>query len=212
MTDPTTPEGRAELRVLCDKATPGPWEGVPGFGHTAIYGRGQAPGKFVAQKVGIPDTKLIIAAVNAIPALLNALERTQSGGRTLGRIVDRLHHEMLDATGAHDLIGEDGDGDWQLVSELLQELRPARDAALARAAKAEAALAEARETIRGYEGAIEGLSTTIGEHRAQLDAIREYVQFLRAMADDVRQLDAVYQARVYDDIATTLERKIGDRT
>ena len=32
------------------------------------------------------------------------------------------------------------------------------------------------------------------------------------MADDVRQLDAVYQARVYDDIATTLERKIGDRT
>lgn len=47
---------------------------------------------------------------------------------------------------------------------------------------------------------------------AAIDSIREYAQFLRWMADDVRQLDAVYQARVYDDIATTLERKIGDRT
>ncbi|MGV9744610.1 hypothetical protein ACWDTG_06810 [Rhodococcus zopfii] len=45
-----------------------------------------------------------------------------------------------------------------------------------------------------------------------IDSIREYAQLLRAMATEVRQLDAVYQARVYDDIATTLERKIGDRT
>ncbi|MDV2475136.1 hypothetical protein F8M49_21090 [Rhodococcus zopfii] len=124
MPDPTTPEGRAELRALQDKATAGPWEGVPGFGRTAIYGHDHDPGEFVAQRVGIPDTKLIIAAVNALPALLDALD----------------------------------------------------------------------------------------EAEAAIDSIREYAQFLRWMADDVRQLDAVYQARVYDDIATTLERKIGDRT
>ncbi|MCK8674277.1 hypothetical protein M1M07_24585 [Rhodococcus sp. HM1] len=49
------------------------------------------------------------------------------------------------------------------------------------------------------------------ELRNIIDSIRDYAQLLRAMADEVRQLDAVYQARVYDDIATTLERKIGDK-
>jgi hypothetical protein len=72
------------------------------------------------------------------------VDRVQSAAKTLGGIVHEQAQMALDATGRHDLIEPDGDGDWQTVWELLAELRP-------RAEAAERALADERakvETIR----------------------------------------------------------------
>jgi hypothetical protein len=60
------------------------------------------------------------------------IERLRSGARELGRILDRSLRDALDASGRHDVIGEDGDGDWAVVWETLAELRPRAEAAEAR--------------------------------------------------------------------------------
>lgn len=57
------------------------------------------------------------------------IERLRRGGAELGRILDRTLRDALDASGRHDVIGEDGDGDWALVWETLAELRPRAEAA-----------------------------------------------------------------------------------
>lgn len=68
------------------------------------------------------------------------------------------------------------------------------------------------EALTGYEGAIEGLSTTIGEHRAQLESVRDYARSLRDLANTTRDAGGAYLAHVYAEIAATLERKIGDQS
>jgi hypothetical protein len=59
-------------------------------------------------------------------------ERLRRGGKELGRILDRTLTDALNASGRHDLIGEDGDGDWAVVWETLAELRPRAESAEAR--------------------------------------------------------------------------------
>lgn len=49
-------------------------------------------------------------------------ERLQRGANELGRCLDRQLQDILTLTGAHNLIGEDGDGDWMGVWERLGEL------------------------------------------------------------------------------------------
>ncbi len=63
-----------DLRTLIENATEGPWEAVPGFGTTSIYGRDAFAGEFIARNVRINDAKLILSAVNALPGLLDAVE------------------------------------------------------------------------------------------------------------------------------------------
>jgi hypothetical protein len=76
-----------------------------------------------------------LAPLRARVAELEAeVERLKRGGAELGRILDRTLRDALDASGRHDVIGDDGDGDWEVVWETLAELRP-------RAERAEAALA-----------------------------------------------------------------------
>ncbi|MCD2096566.1 hypothetical protein [Rhodococcus rhodochrous] len=112
MSDPTTPEGRAELRELLAKATPEPWQVDDCEGELRI-GAGDAVTKWEdrttedgrSYRIGTPprswkatdliyehdldtwdegedqdddqrraDAELIVAAVNALPALLDALD------------------------------------------------------------------------------------------------------------------------------------------
>ena len=72
---------RAELRRLLDAATPRPWwqEWVEGDEWYAVYG--QPTGDLVCPEVctagDADDTNLLVAAVNALPGLLGALEKTE---------------------------------------------------------------------------------------------------------------------------------------
>lgn len=63
--------------------------------------------------------------------LVAEIEKLRRAAKTLGKIIDDSLTDVLKATDSHDLIGEDGDGDWMVVFERLMELRPARDVALA---------------------------------------------------------------------------------
>lgn len=78
MSDPTTPEGRAELRDLLRRTTPLPWSAQPGLnGRDDVRARWTGgPTVVVAQVSRVrPDAELIVAAVNALPALLDEIDR-----------------------------------------------------------------------------------------------------------------------------------------
>lgn len=137
------------LREMLKDCKRGTWM-VLKDGRTVIDYGDEDQAKWIGE-VEPREAETIVAAVNALPAILNALDRAKRGGRTLGDIVNRMGREMVDATGAHGVIGEDGDGDWALVSELLHELRPARDAAISRAQKAEDAIERVRSVIHDLE-------------------------------------------------------------
>lgn len=90
----------------------------------------------------------LLADGAALVAAEDALARTKRGAETLGRIVERQCRDALDATGRHDLIAEDGDGDWGLVWELLAELRPRAERAEATLDRVRTALLEGGQTDR----------------------------------------------------------------
>lgn len=79
-------------------------------------------------------------------------ERNKRAAQTLGGIVERQCMDVLDATGLHHFIDEDGDGDWGLVWEHLALLRPRLEAAEARLAAVEALVdEEAAKPYIGYQ-------------------------------------------------------------
>ena len=55
--------------------------------------------------------------------LLGDLTRYKRGAKTLGEIIEKQCREVLDATGLHHLINEDGDGAWDVVWMRLHEMR-----------------------------------------------------------------------------------------
>lgn len=83
-----------------------------------------------------------------VPALVEEVKRLREGGRELGRIIERQCRDILDITGLHRMIDDDGDGDWGAVWENAYSLRADRDAAIDRAEAAGTALTGAREDIQ----------------------------------------------------------------
>lgn len=165
MPDPTTPEGRAEVKARAERAQ---------AARNDIYRcefRGWIPAK--------ASYRSIAASQADVPALLDALDEAEFE-------IERQRGDLVIA-------------------------RRHGTAQYRRAEKAEAQLAEAQDTIRGYESAVEGLATTIGEQRQQLSAIRDYAQELHALADTTRDAGGDYLAHTYRGIATALDRKIGDK-
>lgn len=79
------------------------------------------------------------AARARIAELETERDRLERGAKTLGAQVDRQCRDVLDATGLHHLIDEDGDGDWGLVWERLAEMGSGLRAARARITELEAA-------------------------------------------------------------------------
>jgi hypothetical protein len=61
-------------------------------------------------------------------AVIDERDMLKRGGAELGRQIDHYLTWVLDATGMHHLIDEDGDGDWELVWEQLAEMGRARAA------------------------------------------------------------------------------------
>lgn len=91
MSDPTTPEGRAELRQMLEQATRSPWRTVPNLdGYHSVHAEPESEGagfrsiavdaetRYRIAVCDTPDAKLIAAAVNALPALLDALDRVRA--------------------------------------------------------------------------------------------------------------------------------------
>ena len=97
----TTPETIAELRRLLDAATPRPWSTVSGAGNvwhfpeegtpTVVAGHQRAP--------RVPDAILIAAAVNALPARLDAAAERDALAAKVERVRDWLDHRGVDASG-----------------------------------------------------------------------------------------------------------------
>lgn len=56
-------------------------------------------------------------------ALRDEVERLRRGGKTLGEILAKQLRALLDITGRHDLVDENGDGDWGAVWDSLYEMR-----------------------------------------------------------------------------------------
>ena len=71
------------------------------------------------------ETVMTKAEIDRLIAERDMLKR---GGAELGRQIERYLTWVLDATGMHHLIDEDGDGDWELVWERLAEMGRARAA------------------------------------------------------------------------------------
>lgn len=61
-------------------------------------------------------------------ALRAELARVKSGAKTLGETIEKQGRMVLDATGLHDWIDEDGDGDWGAIWDHLFEMRPTIEA------------------------------------------------------------------------------------
>lgn len=51
------------------------------------------------------------------------VEALRRGAKTLGQTIEQQCRMVLDATGLHHFIGEDGDGDWGAVWDNLYEIR-----------------------------------------------------------------------------------------
>ena len=90
---------RAELRKLAEAATPGPWwqEWVEGDEWYAVYG--QPTGDLVCPEVctagDADDTNLLVAAVNALPDLLDALEKAEGHRDSLAATLIEVQREKL---------------------------------------------------------------------------------------------------------------------
>jgi hypothetical protein len=105
------------------------------------------------------EARAVVAVADAEQAELRAeVERTKRGARELGRILHRTLRDALDASGRHDAIDEDGDGDWGVVWETLAELRPRAEAAEAELRAQRDALSVAEDTLRALREGIRALA------------------------------------------------------
>lgn len=129
-----------------------------------FYGVVDRNGSVVA---GSPSVSALIAqAPTFIPALLSrleqaeqAVERKQEALDTVARIVETQCEAVALATDSQDLIGEEGDGDWDAVWGRLSELADAKRTAERAVARVREALSEVQtrgENIRakGNNGSI----------------------------------------------------------
>lgn len=82
------------------------------------------------------------------------LEKQKRGGRTIGKAIDRTLKWVIEASNSEDLIGDDGDGDWEIVWDRLFQLRPDLDAANARAERAEATVARVITALEAAEKSV----------------------------------------------------------
>ena len=121
MTDWTTcrvtPEMQAELRRLLDAATPGPWrdEMMQGQGLTltAIIAGKPNPDdlRVIGSTLAHNDARAIVAAVNALPALLDAAAERDALAAKVARV--RALHA---SSGTAESQGYDGEGEYGLIA------------------------------------------------------------------------------------------------
>ena len=102
-----TPEIQAELRRLLERATPGPWHawdrGIGYEVHTEVEHnpiRCDPLNSGFRETFGGPDAQLIVAAVNALPALLDAAAERDALAAKLDAAIDVAHLDRQQAWSA----------------------------------------------------------------------------------------------------------------
>ena len=63
-----------------------------------------------------------------IRALIAELDKTKRAAVTLGEIIDKQCMDVLDITGLHHMVNEDGDGDWSAIWDHLWAMKAQLDA------------------------------------------------------------------------------------
>ena len=122
-----TPEKLAELRRLLD-ANEAPWSAhrpSPNYARYEIRDdRGYDLAYTVEDALG-GNAEIIVAAVNALPALLDAAAERDAlaeSVRAYGRTIDRWGLLIIAATHSEDITTPDGDGDWEVIESRLAEV------------------------------------------------------------------------------------------
>ncbi|WP_432679172.1 hypothetical protein ACRAJ3_09800 [Rhodococcus pyridinivorans] len=95
MSDPTIPEGRAELRQFLSKATPGKWdiyEDADDPDEQSIAAGDQVLTQITEWSGRADDAELVVVAVNALPALLGALDQTETELRHTRNNLDQARY------------------------------------------------------------------------------------------------------------------------
>ena len=122
-----TPETLAELRRLLD-ANEVPWSAhrpSPNYARYEIRDdRGYDLAYTVEDALG-DNAEIIVAAVNALPALLDAAAERDAlaeSVRAYGRTIDRWGLLIIAATHSEDITTPDGDGDWEVIESRLAEV------------------------------------------------------------------------------------------
>ena len=161
-----TPEKLAELRqLLADStiASPGPWRRI---GERVDDRDRFEVGAFICEQ----DAALVVAAVDELPALLDAAaerDRLAESVRAYGRTIDRWGLLIIAATHS---TTPDGDGDWEVIESRLAEVPALLAERDALAAKLEAVRALADEMESAPPGELMPVSGGALLIRAALDA------------------------------------------
>ena len=139
------------------------------------------------------------AAEAEVRRLTEESERLKRGGTELGRILDRALMMALDASGCHDVIEEDGDGDWEVVWETLAGLRPRAEAAEAEVVTLRAKLTALQVAVsHSAESCADG-PCEFHETVARAESAEAKVAAVQALAE---KRDVLYPPKFTFDAAT----------
>lgn len=159
----------AEGRRLISVVTPGPWEADG----SEIY-RADAYDEDTGARVWVGETcnpdehslsannaYLIVWARNELPGLLDRLEQGSVFAKAMLSTLNTQCDIALEATGLHDLIPPDGDGDWQCVWESVADLGN-------RCRSFEQGLRKAQRRVAELEAQLREEGNTVGRLQDQL--------------------------------------------
>ena len=190
--------------------TPAPVGAAAALDLDAIEARQKAAASARWEIIGDRDGPRALMALlgEDVPALVAEVrrvtevnERLKRGGTELGRILDRALTMALDASGCHDVIEKDGDGDWEVVWETLAGLRPRAEAAEAEVVTLRARLAALQVVVsHSAESCADG-PCEFHETVARAESAEAKVAAVEAVAEEWDHREYV---RMPEDFAATI--------
>ncbi|MGH3651578.1 ead/Ea22-like family protein [Glutamicibacter sp.] len=142
------------LRKIAEAATPGPWHqaetGV--LGAREDWDLGKGPARIMeaqmpwrrermeanAKHVATFDPETVLALLSRLEQAEQQRDSAREACKTLAEVLSKHSEWIVEATDSQDLIGDDGDGDWDVVWDRVAELGEGKR-------KAEQAVARVRE-------------------------------------------------------------------
>jgi hypothetical protein len=212
-----TPETIAQLRELDAARTQGPLEVTPTPYGPSLDGPDGA--QIFVESYGITwtpnhaDAEFIAAAANHMDALLDAVEerdKVKRAAKTLGEVVHQNCRMILDITGLHDWVDEDGDGDWGAVWENAYELLPRIGAAEAEVSRLRAELAVCERTSQRNANAHMDAERRAREAEAALAEAQARIDLTRAALHQGGQTPSIRARAAMTALAPATQREEGE--